>query len=121
ASLMANVVRGVRGVPLALAIAVDSLAFADAYLLARGFTAAPVLASSVFVVGFVGLRSGLRLLSTRVGLPAVTDPRAEQPGLLVPLALAPLGALPLITAAQVGDGGLLLTLAAVLALLVPVR
>jgi signal transduction histidine kinase len=121
ASLVANLVHGVRGRALAAAVALDALAFADAYLLARSFMPQPLLAAGAFMLGFVGLRFGLRLLSTRAGVPLATDRRAEQPGLLIPLALAPLGALPLMTGAWLGDGALLLTLAAVLSLLVPVR
>ena len=121
ASLVANLVHGLRGGPLMVSVAVDAVAFADAYLLARGFTPEPLLAAAGFVVGFVGLRFGLRLLSTRAGARTVKDRRAEQPGLLIPLALAPLAALPLMTGERLGDGALLLTLAAVLALLVPVR
>jgi signal transduction histidine kinase len=55
------------------------------------------------------------------GMPSAADRRAEQPGLLIPLALAPLGALPLMIGDRLGDGALLLTLAAVLSLLIPVR
>jgi signal transduction histidine kinase len=121
ASLVANLVHGVRGGALAVVVAVDAVAFAAAYLLAHGFSPDELFAACIFVVAFVGLRFGLRRLSTRAGLPSVTDRRAEEPGVLIPFALAPLAALPLMTGARLGDGGILLTLAAVLALLVPVR
>jgi hypothetical protein len=38
ASVVANLVHGVRGGPLMVAVVVDTVAFADAYVLARGFT-----------------------------------------------------------------------------------
>jgi signal transduction histidine kinase len=115
-------VHGIRGSALVISALLDGLAFADAYLLAHGFLDQPWLAATAFVIGFVGLRVGLRSLSARAGvLPRVSGRRAEQPAVLLPLALAPLGALPLLMGSRLGDGALLLTLAALLALFVPVH
>src|SRR5216683_4856788 len=80
ASLVANGVHGIRGSALVISALLDGLAFADAYLLAHGFSDQPWLAATAFVIGFVGLRVGLRSLSTRAGvLPRVSGRRAEQP------------------------------------------
>jgi signal transduction histidine kinase len=121
ASLVANVAHGVRGRMLILAAVLDGLAFADACVLAHGLAGEPLPAACVFVVSFALLRFGLRYLSVRAGVPPAADVRAEQPGVLLPVALAPLGALPLLAGSQLGDGALLLTLAAVLSLLVLVH
>jgi signal transduction histidine kinase len=121
ASLVASVVHGVRGKPLLVVGALDGFAFADACMLANTLAPDPLLATLVFAVSFVGLRFGLRYLGARAGLPLPTTPRAEQPGVFIPLALAPLAALPLIAGRWLGDGSLLLMLAALLALLILVR
>jgi signal transduction histidine kinase len=121
AILVANVVHGVRGRALILVAVLDGLAFADACALAHGVAEEPLPAAGVFVVSFALLRFGLRYLSVRAGVPPAADLRAEQPGVLMSVALAPLGALPLLAGAQLGDGALLLTLAAVLSLLVLVH
>jgi signal transduction histidine kinase len=121
ACLVASLVHGVRGKPLLVVTALEGFAFADACLLASLVAPDPVLGAIVFAICFVTLRPGLRYLSARAGLPLPTTTRTEQPGVLVPLALAPLAALPLIAGTWLGDGSLLLILAALLALLTLVR
>jgi signal transduction histidine kinase len=121
ASLVANAVHGVRANALIVAAVLDGIAFADAHLLARGLAVQPWLAGGAFGVSFVLLRVGLRYLTANAGFPLPRDRRAERPAVLIPLALAPLGVLPLLTGARLGDGALLLTLAALLFVLVLVH
>ena len=121
ASLAANLVHGVRGRPLLVVTALDGFAFADAYLLASALAPDPWLSPMVFGAAFVSLRSGLWYLSGRVKVPLPKTPLAEQPGLLIPIALVPLAGLPIVAGMWLGDGSLLLMLAALLSLLILVR
>src|SRR5919202_940401 len=83
------------------------------------YTAAISLAA-VLAVGFACLRYGFAKLGDGLDT-APPHPRAEQPELVLSLALAPVGALPLLVAQRLGDGPLLLSMAALLALLFVVR
>jgi signal transduction histidine kinase len=74
----------------------------------------------VFAVVFAFGRQALWHVATRLdGTPI--DPRAERPEVLLSLPLAPIGLLPLAAGERLGDGALLLTTAALLALLFVVR
>jgi signal transduction histidine kinase len=120
AAIVVNLARGVRG-PAVLASASHTVfAFAAAHYLAE--FSPTVLADLpswiVFAVSFSVVRLGL-WFATR-GL-VQSHRRAEQPDVLLTLALAPVGILPLIASERLGDGALLLSLAAILALLFVVR
>jgi signal transduction histidine kinase len=75
----------------------------------------------VFAVAFTLVRAGLWWLGKWIGVFSSLELRSERPGILLPLLIAPLAALPLLSWAQRGDGALLLSSAALLALLFVVR
>jgi signal transduction histidine kinase len=111
-SLLASLVRRVFGAALPIAAASDTLAFALAYLVGQA-TAFDFLGRlAVFAVTFVLARMALARLAVWLGGPATHHPRADRPDPFVLLALAPLGALPLVAWQGLGDGGLLLGLGA---------
>jgi signal transduction histidine kinase len=117
-AIIVNLIRGLRG-PRVLSTASHAvLAFAGAHLCAEIIPIVP--APLVFGVVFVLLRVGLWHLAARLD-PAPLHVRAEKPELLLSLALAPIGLLPLAAGERLGDGALLLALAALLALLFFVR
>lgn len=116
----------VRGAPFAHALrwmAQDILAFALAQIAA--VTLAPpsdaLSGSIVFTVVFTLLRSGLYRLSERVGVAGPAHRQAEQPDAVLSLLVAPLGAIPIAVWGLVGDGAMLLAVAALLTLLTVVR
>src|SRR5205823_10202504 len=74
----------------------------------------------VFGIVFALVRAGLWHLAARLDA-AVPDERAEKPELLLSLPLAPIGFLPLVAGDRLGDGALMLAMAALLALLFVVR
>jgi signal transduction histidine kinase len=115
--VLANLARGVRGPRVLTAAAHGTLAYLVAHLLA---TLVPLPHWVVFALGFACFRFGLARLADRVDT-APPHPRAERPELALSLALAPVGALPLVVAERLGDGPLLLSMAALLALLFVVR
>jgi signal transduction histidine kinase len=115
--LLATLARGVRGPRVLTSAAHATLAYLLAHLLS---SLVPLPAGAVFAVGFACLRYGFARLADRVDA-APPHPRAEQPELILSLALAPIGALPLLVADRLGDGPLLLSMAALLALLFVVR
>jgi signal transduction histidine kinase len=115
--VLANLARGVRGPRVLTAAAHATLA----YLLAHQLSTLVALPHwAVFAVGFACLRYALGRLADRLET-AQPHPRAEQPELALSLALAPVGALPLLVVERLGDGPLLLSMAALLALLFVVR
>ncbi|MDQ3810021.1 MAG: HAMP domain-containing histidine kinase, partial [Chloroflexota bacterium] len=118
AAVLANLVRGVRGPRSVSAAAETTLAFASAHALAERIYLVP--AWITFAVAFAGIRVLLWRLAERLG-PASMHPRAERPELLLTLALSPVGLLPLVAGERLGDGALLLAVAALLALLLVVR
>jgi signal transduction histidine kinase len=115
--LLANLARGVRGPRVLTAAAHAALAYLLAHQLS---TVLPLPQWAVFAVGFASLRYGFAKLADRLDT-ALPHPRAERPELALSLALAPVGALPLLVAQRLGDGPLLLSMAALLALLFVVR
>jgi len=120
AAIVVNLARGVRG-PAVLASASHTVfAFVAAhYLAAFSPTVLPNLPSwIVFAVSFSVVRLGLWFVTRRL---VSSHPRAERPDVLLTPALAPVGVLPLIASDRLGDGALLLSLAAILALLFVVR
>jgi signal transduction histidine kinase len=121
-ALVTNLVRGVRG-PIVLASAGHTtLAFAAGHLATELTAQLSLLAPAwlVFAIVFTAVRLGLSSAARRFQLVA-DHPRAEQPDILLTLALAPVGVLPLVAAEALGDGALLLAMAAMLALLFVVR
>jgi signal transduction histidine kinase len=118
AAIVVNLIRGLRG-PRVLSTASHAvLAFAGAHLVAQIVPVVP--APIVFGVAFVVLRVALWHIAARLDT-APLHPRAEKPDLLLSLPLAPIGLLPLAAGERLGDGGLLLATAALLALLFVVR
>jgi signal transduction histidine kinase len=117
ASLVGALVRRTRGVALAVAAAHATLAYAFGHLASQVADLDLVGRSVVFAVAFAGALFVLDRLASMVGGARLRDARLERPDVLVLLALAPLAGLPLVAAARLGDGGLVLGLAAVLALL----
>jgi signal transduction histidine kinase len=118
AAIVVNLIRGLRG-PRVLSTASHAvLAYAGAHLLAQ---IVPILpAPLVFGVVLVLLRAGLWHLAARIDATAL-HPRVERPELLLSLSLTPIGLLPLAAGERLGDGALLLALAALLAVLFVVR
>ena len=142
ASLAAGLVRRVWGPALLIGAANDALAYALAHAAgAQAFALAhlarfgaptltqadspPTAAEFVarlasFAVALVLARLALGRLAVAIGGPGAQHPRADQPDPILLLAVAPFGALPLLAWQRLGDGGLLLGLAGVLAVLIVV-
>ena len=110
--------RGPRGPRVVSGASHLVLAFAAAHLCTQLVPVVP--GWIVFAVVFAFGRQALWHLAARFdGTPI--DPRAERPEVLLSLPLAPIGLLPLAAGERLGDGALLLTTAALLALLFVVR
>jgi signal transduction histidine kinase len=118
AGVVANLVRGVRGPSVLSSASHTVLAFAAAHLLAELIPAVP--SWIVFAFAFVTLRLALWWAAIRLQS-APSHPRLEHPDVFLSLALAPVGLLPLLAGERLGDGALLLAMAALLALLFVVR
>lgn len=111
-SLVGSLVRRVTGAALPVAAASDTLAFAVAHLVGQATALDLFGRLAVFAVIFVFARVALAQLAVWLGGPETQHARAQRPDPFVLLALAPLGALPLLAWQGLGDGGLLLGLAA---------
>jgi signal transduction histidine kinase len=118
AGIVANLVRGVRGPSVLSTASHTVLAFAAAHLAAEVLSAVP--SWIVFAFVFVTLRMALWNIGNRLQS-ASSHARVEQPDIFLSLALAPVGLLPLLAGERLGDGALLLAMAALLALLFVVR
>jgi signal transduction histidine kinase len=118
AAILVSLLRGPRNAQVISGASNLVLAFAAAHLCTLIVPLAP--AWIVFAVVFAFGRQALWYLGSRFdGTPI--DPRAERPEVLLSLPLAPIGLLPLAAGERLGDGALLLTTAALLALLFVVR
>ena len=118
AAILVNLLRGPRDTRVVSGASHLILAFAAAHLCAEVVGLVP--SWIVFAVVFAFGRQALWHLAARFdGTPI--NPRAERPEVLLSLPLAPIGLLPLAAAERLGDGALLLTTAALLALLFVVR
>ena len=118
ASILVSLLRGPRGPQVVSGASHLVLAFAAAHLCTQ---IVPVVPSwIVFAVVFAFGRQALWYVATRLDATPI-DPRAERPEVLLSLPLAPIGLLPLAAGDRLGDGALLLTTAALLALLFVVR
>jgi signal transduction histidine kinase len=118
AAIVVGLIRGVRGPRVVSTASHAVLAYAGAHLCAQIVPMVP--GALVFGVVFVLLRYGLWRLEARLDLSPM-QPRAEKPEVLLSLPLAPIGLLPLVAGDRLGDGALLLAMAALLALLFVVR
>jgi signal transduction histidine kinase len=117
-ALLANLTRGVRGPRVISTAGHLALAFAAADLCARIVPGVPQWAG--FAVSFALLRLLLWHVALRLDA-SPPDSRAEKPEVWLSLLLAPIGLLPLAAGERLGDGALLLAIAALLALLFVVR
>ena len=118
AATVTNLVRGVRWPRVLSSAAHLVIAFAIAHFAEQAVRVLP--GWLVFSVVFACGRLALWYLAERLdGTPA--DPRAERPEILLSLPLAPIGLLPLAAGDSLGDGAMLLAMAALLALLFVVR
>jgi signal transduction histidine kinase len=117
-ALVANLTRGVRGPRVISTAGHLALAFAAADLCARIVPGVPQWLG--FVVSFALLRLLLWHVALRLDA-SPPDSRAEKPEVWLSLLLAPIGLLPLAAGERLGDGALLLAIAALLALLFVVR
>ena len=114
AAVAANLLRGVRGPRVISTAAHMVLSFALAHLCAQ---VVPIIPGwLIFAVVFASGRVALWHLAARFDATPM-HPRAEQPELLLSLPLAPIGLLPIVAGDQLGDGAMLLAMAALLALL----
>lgn len=121
AAVVANVV---RQAPLSAVIILgghDLLAATFALACASVVGTGMVGTGIVFAVTFAVVRVLLWHVGARVQAFDPTDVRLERPSLILSLLLAPIGAIPLAAADRFGDGGLVFTLDALLALLFVVR
>ena len=118
AAIVTNLIRGVRGPRVISTAAHLVIAFAIAHVSEQAVAVLP--GWLVFSVVFAGVRLALWYLAERLDS-APPDPRAERPEILLSLPLAPIGLLPLAAADRLGDGAMLLAMAALLALLFVVR
>lgn len=117
-SLLGGLVRRVPRVALAVAAANDTLAFALGVAAAEAVAPDLVPSLAVFAVVFAVARPLLGRLALWLGGPGTRHRRAERPDPFVSLGLAPLGALPVLAWQRLGDGGLLVGLAALFAVLI---
>jgi signal transduction histidine kinase len=117
-SIVINLVRGMRGARVVSTAAHLVLAYAAADVLAHAID--PIPAWVTFAVVFASVRFALWHLAARLD-GSLSGRFAEQPEIVLSLALAPLALLPLAAADRLGDGALLLATAAMLALLFVVR
>lgn len=118
AAILVSLLRGPRGTQVVSGASHLVLAFAAAHLGTQILPAIP--GWIVFAVVFAFGRQALWHLAARLDAMPI-DPRAERPEVLLSLPLAPIGLLPMAAGDRLGDGGLLLTTAALLALLFVVR
>jgi signal transduction histidine kinase len=118
AAIVGNLIRGMRGARVASTAAHMVIAFAIAHLCEPIVPFAPGWLT--FAVVFASGRLALWHLAARLDASPV-DPRAEQPDIILSLPLSPIALLPLTAADRLGDGAMLLALAALLALLFVVR
>jgi signal transduction histidine kinase len=117
-SLATNLFRGVRGYDIVISAGHMVLAFTAAHFAAQNINQVPDWAA--FAVVFAATRFGLWHFAHWMDH-SMSHPRGERPDLVLSLTLAPVGVLPLIAADRLGDGALLLAMAALLALLFVVR
>lgn len=119
---VAELVQGAGAASALVGAGHAAVAFLIGHLAASAVPGGPLAASAAgFALGFAGSRTALWWLAARVGAPRPVPARGERPDLLLSLVLAPLAALPLVAWHWLEDGGLLLALAALLALLFVVR
>lgn len=118
ASLVGSLVRRVRGPAVPIAAANDTLAFALAHLTGQATSLGLLERTAVFALVFVLARVALGQLAGWLGGPHTQHPRNERPDPFVSLALAPLAALPLLGWERLGDGALLVGLAALFMVLI---
>lgn len=114
ASLIGALIRRVRGPALPVVAAHDTLVFAIAHLVSRAFSADPVVLFVIFAAVFALGQIALWYGAARFGL---AEPHVARQDAIVSLALVPLAVLPLLAWARFGDGGLVLGLAALMAVL----
>ncbi len=114
ASLTGALIRRVRGAALVAVAAHDTLAVAAAHIAARAFSTEPVVLFVIFAVVFALGQFALWLVASRF---SVAEQHVARPDAIVSLALVPLAVLPLLAWARFGDGGLVLGLAALVAIL----
>lgn len=117
-AIVANLVRGLRGPRVISTASHLVLAFALADVASRAFDG--LAGWMVFAGVFAFTRLALWHVAGRLDA-APPHPRAEHPEVLLSLPLAPIGLLPLAAGDRLGDGALLLAMAALLALLFVVR
>src|SRR5919202_2681528 len=118
AAIVTNLIRGMRGPRVVSTAAHLVIAFAVAHLCEQLISVLP--GWLVFSVVFAGGRLALWHLAERLDdAPEVA--RAERPEIMLSLPLAPIGLLPLAAGDLLGDGAMLLAMAALIALLVVVR
>jgi signal transduction histidine kinase len=118
AALVVALVRQVRGPRVVSGAAHQVIAFAAANVAEAALPMLP--AWLVFAVVFATGRVLLWHVAARLDASA-PQPREERPELLLSLALAPIGLLPLAAGDRLGDGAMVLAEAALLALLFVVR
>src|SRR5215208_6278717 len=118
AAILVSLVRGVRGPRVLSNASHHVLAFAAGHLAAQALSSVPDWV--VFAIVFAAGRVLLWYVAARLDA-SPTQPREEKPEVLLSLPLAPIGLLPLIASDRLGDGALLLAVAALLALLFVVR
>ena len=117
ASLVGGLVRRLEGPALVIGAANDTLAYAVAHAGGAGAELNFAGRLALFAGLFVVTRLVLGRLAAWLGGPRALHARADRPDLFFLLAVAPLGALPLLVWQRLGDGGLLIGLAALLAVL----
>ncbi|HEY3059942.1 MAG TPA: HAMP domain-containing sensor histidine kinase [Chloroflexota bacterium] len=114
ASFVGALIRRVSGPALLAVAAHETLVFAVAHLTSRALSTEPVGLFVIFAVAFALGQFALWHIAARLG---VADRHVARPDPIISLALVPLAVLPLLAWARFGDGGLVLGLAALLAIL----
>jgi signal transduction histidine kinase len=104
-----------------LATACDVVAFGAAHGFAQTVAGDSLLVAIAFAISFPCLRVALRWLAQRTGVLEVAADRTDEPNLWLSLALVPLAVLPIVAWLRLGDGALLLSLAALLVVLFVAR
>jgi signal transduction histidine kinase len=118
AVMVATLYRRVFGTRLLSVVAREVTSFAVAGMIASAVGEGTLVSIAIFTVGFIAARAVLWQLAMMASAPMDTRTR---PDLVLCLLLAPLGGLPLLMGTRLGDGGLLVASAGVLAVMVVSR
>jgi hypothetical protein len=122
AGVLGGLVRGARVGTILTSAAQDLLSFAVAFGVAHALVPGEAaMGSAVFALTLTSCRWGLWRLGACLDVAAARDQAGQRPDLVLWLGLVPIGLLPIAAANRLGEGALLLSLAALFCVLFLVR